>query len=636
MYDNEVRTIKDADEKIKLWQHRISRGLKTRKKPMKRWKLNKAFEDLKQYGSAENPQAGGEDQVTVNKVGAFLRDHCAQIAFNRPRALVRPRNSDGWERVPIPVFNPDTGEQGFREIARYEVREHLLNYYLGHPRFGFSQCLRRIARAGQLTYGIGKVGYTAEFIDLPDDRDIAVPTDKDGLPDLSGFETETDQETGKEKLILDNDGKPIPKDIILSEEFFCDPVMAEHMIIDPDGGPDFFQHKWVAQIILTPLGEVQKNRNYKNTKDIGGTGWEWDGESDSWAERQTEATESDDPDLEKYTKIVRLFEIYDFVNERMLVMADGHDKFLRDDPMPEGIVHSPFAFFRPQEIDGEFYQRPPVSDLAPVNSLINLLANAELKAARRSAVNKTLGKKMLGDSVKAELESWEDTHSEIDDSQSLTDAIIPVPKQPFPAEMHAFGQKLNLWFDELGGQSGEARGVASSKTATQVKSLEMHANVRVEDQRNLLAACARELIQMLDDSIMANMSLNQAITIDGQDGQLFTANVSKEMIACDCDIDVDITEMAPLDPTARAAQFQQGFSMMVQGPWAVADPLLAETFLGEMGVKDRAVAKALAKAAQMFLQMTNPQQPQNGSMPEGQGPVPQNESEAISMQGGMQ
>ena len=637
MYDNEVRVSKDADERIRLWRHRLSRGIKRRKKEMDRWKLNKAFEDLKQHPApGGRTRRGSADEVTINKVGSFLRDHCASIAFKNPRAVVRPRNADGWAKVSIPVTDRDTGEQGVRYLARYELRENLLNYFLGHPSFGFAQCLRRLARAGQLTYGIGKVGFTAQFKDLPDDRDISVPVGADGLPDFSGFETETDPDTGEKKLILDDDEKPIPIDADpIHEEWFCDPVQAEHMIIDPDGGPDFFQHKWVAQIILMPLGEVKRDRNFKNTDDIGGTGWEWDGESENWLDRANDSAETEDPDLEKYSKIVRLFEIYDFVDERLIVLADGHDKFLRDVPIPEGIAHSPYAFFRPQEIDGEFYPRPPVSDAAPINSLINLLATAELKSARRSAVHKTFGRKLADTKVKAELESMDDTHSELDTTEPINDFIQAVPKQPFPSEMQAFGQKLDRWFDEVMGQSGEARGVASSKTATQSHNLEQHSVIRVEDQRNLLAATARELINKLNDSLF-NMTIEQAITIEGTDGQLFNANVSPAMIVGDYDVDVDITDMAPIDPGAEAAKFDRGLTVVAQAPWMIAEEKAAEVILGKYGIKDRAAIQALVRLAQMQMQAQMGPPVQNGNQPEKPGPSPENPAEAMAMAGGEQ
>ena len=324
MIGRPVKTLSGpADDGVKYWLHQIDRGIKLRKKEEPRWEHNESFEDLKQWGGA----LGVEDETTINKVGSWIRSRRAALAFNDPKAKVLPKTTSGWEPIPVPVQGPDgvpmqdpmTGEMEVRMVERHKVREAMLNNIISSPMFGLRYTISRLIKAGALGYGVLKVGYRPIFETKyrDDEPEQKVKVTAEGI-DFSGYMT--NPVTGDP--VLDDDGNLIDRTSIPThEDWFIDWVHYRHMIIDPDGGNDFYKHCWVAQEYVRPLEEVKSDGLFKNTKDLEATGDAYDDEDRAkWGD----VTEwSGDEDIAERAKVVRLFEIWDFKNGRLKVLADG-------------------------------------------------------------------------------------------------------------------------------------------------------------------------------------------------------------------------------------------------------------------------------------------------------------------------
>lgn len=626
-----------ADDGVKWWMHQIDRGIKLRKEEETRWEHNESFEDLKQWGG----EFGTEDEVTVNKVGSWIRSRRAALSYKNPRAKVTPKTTDGWEPIPVPVMGPDgtpkidemTGQVEVRLVLKHKVRESLLNNISSNPMFGFRKTISRLIKAGSLGYGVLKVGYRPIFETAyrKDDLEQKVKITPDGI-DFSGYMT--NPVTGQP--ILDDDGNLIDRTKIPAhEDWFIDWTHYRHMIIDPDGGNDHYRHCWVAQEYVRPLVDVKEDPLFKNTKDLEATG---DLNTEDMSRIAPTPEWFDESDKER-SKQIRLFEIWDFRNDRLIVLADGYGKALRDVPIPVGAKYGPFVFYRPNEIIGaeeKFYPRPPVSDLAPINDEYNKARQQQLRAMKKSN-RKILTKEGALDTVNLDKltngRDMEVVKVKVDGNYGIGDALVQLSSPPVNEALYRNIDQISQDFDEVGGMPGEDRGVASSNTATGVNRMAAGSGSRLAFDRDDLAECLREAFKKLDDSIEANMTIERAIQIVGEDGQAFTAIIDADMIAGDFDVDIDIEDMIPVDSAQQAALKVQVMQIAGQSPWLFSDEELAVGWGKEFGLKDINFLKALSRGAQQQMQMAMaPQQPM---VPEA--PPPGNEADAMAQTGaGMQ
>ena len=631
------------DDDVQYWFAQIDRGIRLRKFTQEdRWDENEDADDLKQWQGAEGDM-DGDDETTINKIGSWIQTHRASLAFNNPRVKLTPKRAAGWEPIPVPEMGPDgtpkidpmTGQVVVRYIKRYELRQALLNEVIAAPLMGFKQTISRLVKAGGQGYGILKSGYRPVFetyhADNPSEQMVKVTAD--GL-DFSAYQM--NPVTGLPAI--DDNGDLIPKSSIpIWEDWFIDWVHYRHMIIDPDGGNDFMKHSWVAQEIIRPLEDVKNDPLFKNTKDLKGSGdfWSEDEHQVGWMNDSGLTDES----IRDRAEQVRLFELWDLKNDRLIVLADGHGEYLRNGPAPNGAKFGPFSFYRPNEVFGKtecFYPRPKYTDLLPVAKEYNKARRQQSLAMKRSTRKLITKEGTLNREAMDALTNDEDmavVNVKVDANYGIGDAIQAFAPPPLNDAIYSNIQYTAKDFDEIAGQPGESRGVASSNTATQVNMMGQYSGVRLSFDRTVLVDCLRDAIKRLDDSIEANMTIERAVSIVGEDGQAWVGIIDPDMIVCDVDVDIDIEDMIPVDSAQQAAMKVQFAQVAGQNPWLVSDEDLAVGWGKEFGVRDVNFLKALSRAAQAQIQAAMaPAQPKVPN-----APPPTNEAQAIQQMGaGMQ
>ena len=622
----------DSDKGVRWWFTMLDRGIKRRKREESAWERNEQFVNGKQWLSVGNKALdfGKGDQVTVNKVRSYVNTHRASVAYKNPRAKFTPRTPAGYNAIPVPIMGPDgtpqtdqMGQVVTRQVIPAKARENLFNDIISQPLFGLTQTIDRCDQAGILAYAAAAVGYRPSFETAPkQDSEQMIPVGPDGALDWGEYVP--NPVTGMP--MEDDNGRLIRKaNLPVWEEWFIDWVNYRNIIIDPDGENDFMQHRWVAIEQVRYLDDVKADPLFKNTKDLEETGDYDDDESrikyETWLEGE---------DQEDKAKLVRLFHIYDFVKDRYIVLADGHGKALRDEVTPIGITHSPLAFLRYQEKLGEFYPHPKASDLVPVNEWYNNSRRLEYVGGKSSL------RKVITSKSRFDTENLGKLTSDVDmevvftqkESYPGTEPLTVFAPPPVNPSIYQASASASNDFDEMAG-SPEARGKATSDTATQSNNLQAGENARNTYERVQMKNFLLELFKKLNDSIDANMTVERAVQIEGDDGQLFTALVDRDMIAGDFDIEIDVQEMAPTDSAQMAALKQQLWTTLGQTPFLASNEVLARGILEDVGIKDENFIKGLVQAAQMQIAMlqaqAQPTVPESGA--------PQDEAQAVSQTG---
>jgi len=630
----------DKDEKVEKILHDIQRGITRRAKELPRWDHVEKFDDMKQWDG----ESGSGDQVTVNKLGSFIRNYRAQVCYNDPRCKLTPRTSDGWEPIQVPVIGPDgmpkTDEMGqvvVREVVRAKARETLINDIVAAPKAKTQQTGALVTKSGVTGWGCLK-SYYKPIVETPvePDGEQMIPI-KDGRIDLSGFARNKIDGS----LIEDeSSGRLISRSSIpVNEDFGICWVNYRNILIDPDGGNYWDDHRWIAEEEIRTLDEVKKDPLFKNTKDLQASGTRVDDEKKDagWNSDGSDWSAEKDGKHDKEDKIVRLFHFYDLVNERYIVLADGYGKCLRDVSWSEiEIVDHPYSDFRPNQILGEFYPRPLGSDLAPINEWYNIARRYELRAMQRSNRKAFARKGVIGAAGMEQLTNDEDmawVEMDIAKHESLADQILPFTPPPINDALYANSKMIAMDFDEVAGMSSESRGVAKADTATQVNVMEANSGTRIEHDRKVLAETWRTAFKKLNDLLDSHMTTERAIRLQGTDGQAFVGLVDPDMVAGDFDVSVDFEDMAPPNTAQKAAGRAQIMQIAGQAPWLFASEPMVRGWLEPYGVKDQNFIDAIVEMAQMQMQMLMAQgQQAPGPVPEAG--EPQDEAQALKQNAG--
>jgi hypothetical protein len=158
-------------------------------------------------------------------------------------------------------------------------------------------------------------------------------------------------------------------------------------------------------------------------------------------------------------------------------------------------------------------------------------------------------------------------------------------------------------FDEIMGQSAAARGTASGGTATEDQHTSQFEKVRYDFDRFLYRGFLVEIVKKLNDSIDANMTIERAIELEGEDGQTFVGLIDRDIIAGDFDIDIDITEMTPTDGPTEAAHMIQFAQVVGQNPMFARNEAVLRTMADRVGIHDEMFIQGLVEEAKKQQEM---------------------------------
>lgn len=635
-----------ANDKLRTWVKRVDDGIKARNEVIDEWRRNEDYSALDKEALSEFEMYGDGDQAAINKVGSWLESRMASLAFRNPRVKLKPRQKDGWTGVQVPVMDPNTGQPQIdpmtmmpvmRSVPKYRVMEDTVNFMVSQPSFRLGASSRLFVKSALLAMGCMKVGYWPQFEQV---KEQAEPLHVDNMmlfdPAYLTEKYEFSQgQDGSQIPMFDERGFLVPRGKRpISEQWFIDWADHKKMIFDPDGENDFRQHRWVAYEYLRPLKDVKEDPTFKNTEELVATArYEFDDESkkktQSWGSLDTQPGHESERDREG---LVKLIEIWDFDEQEVLVIADGHDEFLREDPCPDGVdpITGPYVFYRPVERLGQWYPHPPASDLVPINRAYNKASHLQLAEMGKAKSKILIKGDGFDQNCKAQLKSAADEVIEYKGGGPLGESILVVPLPNRAAELFAHKAQYSRDFDETAAQSAEERGQAASDTATQSRIMDSRSRERVDFQRSVLADAWREIFKKLIDSVQANMTVPQYVTINGEDGGVMAMEVSREMILGDYEVDIEIEDLIPTDRMAEAAQLNNLLVTVSQAPWLAADERGAEELFKMFGVTNKPLADSISRGAQMQMMMLMaPKQPAKPGTD-----APEDEATAIAQQGG--
>lgn len=606
-----IHSAQNPNDVVATWEWRISRGLKLREEEEKRWRENMAWEDMRGVDPAEKDPLA--DKITINKIGSHIANRIPSIMYKAPGFTLQPEHPDGLRDVAFDLVGIEADAEQQTKWPAYKMNEATLNYLVRQPSFEWRQNLRLSLRSAFVGYAAMKTGYA---------------------PDYEGTLFADEHLKDADGRVVMKDGDPVPA---VRDKWFSKWMPFWRLILDPDGENSLRDHRWIACEYLFTIDELKKNKAVKVPKDLKGTCMTYKFKEDDTTDASMVAgidaagvyrpRQSTDEEYE--FQMVRVFEIFDFVEKKLLWLAEGADKPLRNSPLPPGIDHSPYTIMMPVPRLGKPYGRPPVSDMIPLTKEYQL-ARGSLQTALRHVNRKWLVRKGSFDPANLlRLKSPLDNEVIETEETAPWDQIIHlVPQHGVDGQMFGYIQNIAHDLDEMGGAPASAR--ERARTATAISSIDSQSAIRDDDMREQFSVFAAEIGKKLLDSVQQNATSEDYVRIAGTKAPLFI-KMDPENLVGDYDVSVNVQEMMPRSSGLKMQQVVNLLTLFKGDPWLASDPVLVEELLDLAEIRSPRLRDALsAVAAKQAAALLQPQAPPGQAPPPKPGQMPQTGGDMMS------
>ncbi len=393
---------------------------------------------------------------------------------------------------------------------------------------------------------------------------------------------------------------------IVEDQPFVERISVYDVYVDP-AATCMDDARWIAQRIVRPLEEVEKDRRYKPS-----------------ARKKLIANYSRDiynenPNDDKVQYLedqVVLWEYYDIMDNTLSVYADGADEFLVDPvAMPYAYGH-PFVMLRNYDIPDHFYPMGDLEAIEPLQLELDKTRSQLMNDRKRYARKYLYHERSFGPAGREALESEDDGRfvPVIDENKPLDQVVMPLPQVPLSAEIYNYSNIIANDINTVSGISEYARGAMPEirRTATEASIIADAANARAADKLAIIeisiAQVAKRVVQLLQQ-FMTGEAMARVADAGGED--LFIP-YGREEIVGEYDFDVQAGSTQPMNDTIRRQQAVSLLNAVAPLVGTVIDPaaLARHVLEAGFGVKD----------PEKFLMGQAPQ-PQPGQEPGG-GPVP--------------
>lgn len=595
--------MKEAD-RVRIQRARIARGLAKRKG----WIDKVVKPNIEAIWGPDKPDWWPDDDpwVATPLIFAAMRAALPSLLFADPEFKTTPKR---------PIF-----------LAEQEVSWQMSQGAALALNHAWRECdgkkhARVAIQNAMFSLGVLKSGYAPQFaddkdrgeFDLDDEGNFKIDQTT-GDPMLAQGKFQTDEDNA---VLRDEDGIPLlHPGKLLREEWYAESVDPRLMVFDPEGTNVFTTHRWVAEEWCRPLAEVKADTRFPAAvrRRIRAT-------EILTFEEQREVLGDDEADdsVEEDRKRVRGYDIFDFAENRYMVLAaepiDGwgedQDRFLLNIQIPAGIEKHPYSFLKLNEKGFEWYPEPDVSGMAALQQ--EYREYRSMKRIHRShARNRYCESEnaFWGENADAQRALFTDGADGIL-IKARSDLLQPANKAPQDASFSQDGPEIRNDFDQAAIQGSEQRGIAGARSATQASLIQSNSEIASDDRRdNLVQTFLAEAGRKLFQAMQATMNADYYVRVDTPQAEnpFEFMKMTPDMIAGEYDVDIRVgSTLAKNDPRSMM-MLLQFFQAIAQNPWIGTIQGFIRRALDGMGLDASLTAEIIAAAEKAQAQQAKPAQ----------------------------
>jgi hypothetical protein len=249
------------------------------------------------------------------------------------------------------------------------------------------------------------------------------------------------------------------------------------------------------------------------------------------------------------------------------VIAEGHDKWLRNDETPEGVESDPYVFLQFNDVPDEVY---PLSDIrvqiSPQDEY-NKLTSLVLSHAKRFNRKYAYIENMVDEEEMRLLESGDDGTLVKVKELPLAKVMEVVPDAPQNQSVMVGLEASRFNFDKVSVTNEADRGVIERrKTAYEASKVYGSSDIRKEDRRSLVEDFMSSVGDKLLQSMQANLTPQDAVPIGGIENAQNWLTLDKNNIEGQFNVSTEVGSMTPKLPESEQQSFVQLMKTLSQFP----------------------------------------------------------------------
>jgi len=579
----------DQEKQVRTIFKRIAQAKKIKEKWAKAFDVDRSHDYVKGFQRAEgdDKDASGDRRYQINKILAAMKSKIPRIFYYHP-----------YIRVVASRARADTPSSTIQERA--DLLQDTINTIVTQSDTRFKpECMLALKEA-QWAFGVVEVGYSADWGENPFAQKPAPLIDSD---DAKQDAEESGQlpEEGTPEAILSKLAE-VPHD----ENFFVRHIPARQFYVASNDRSATESMDWVAYWEWMYVEDVK--RSFENT----------DGLKPSGKMTLGDGIDSDllpmGEDMDAPSDMVRVWKYWDYRAKVRLVLAEGHDKILKQTPFDMPMIFP----LRLEVMPGEWYPIPPIFSQLTEQDEYND-AREWLRMVRKGTRPRYLFDPKALKPEETEKLATDDFNTMVPVENSNLNAILPVQQPTFSEAAIRTLALAEEGFSEQAASSPQARLTrdGGAPTAREVSELSESGDIRDSYEQQEVADWMANIAKGLLKSAIKKMTLPRWIQMNtdphapmAQLDALIVAQQWKQIVADDLedadgmlrwDVTVDIESMSPSTEAQYVSRIMQILQVLATpgvGTLLSMSPPLLKIVLNMTGIRSSADQQAIQQALQ--------------------------------------
>ena len=268
---------------------------------------------------------------------------------------------------------------------------------------------------------------------------------------------------------------------------------------------------------------------------------------------------------------MRLWEIWDKRDGRLVTLADDHEKALeyREWPLSfTGAFPTETLYFT--EYPDTLYGPPDLAQVAGQQDAYNEIAAMILNHVKRFLRKYVTMRGAFDENEMAKFGQAIDGLL-IETDAKITESIMPVPDASIPVDWWQARGNVREDHDRVSGVGDFVRGVAEKvDTATEANLLQSNLNVRTNDSRDIVEDFAERVARQVLHIDAQTIDIPSIVPVIGPDGAMalgqFLNVQTRETLLAETDVEVEIGSMQPTNQALQKREMIEVFQALRNDP----------------------------------------------------------------------
>jgi hypothetical protein len=521
----------DKSDDLKRWQGRIALAKRYQEKYGNtsqigggpRWDTY-----VKALGGDFNSQQDlGPEAIDVNLVHSTARTVLPPLWLNEPYVTFRATTAR---------YKTSGGEVD--NIRRAEFAEAEVNYWLRELKVRENVVRPAVLDTEAMNHGYAYVGYTRK---------------KEEIETSDGESTE-------------------PNPLIRIKAPFVQRISPKRVLLPP-GFPNLEECPWICILWLKPLEDVKDRYGEEATEDLEATKSLGDDEDRAKISGELKDYLDDDD-----AKLVEVQQIWDKRTERIITLADQHDRELDNEAWSVEFEGYPLVNLTFIDVPDEYYGTPSIQFYYPQNKELNAARTAQRKRFNRSK-SALIVTSDVPDEVRTAIADAKDSEVVVmpnTDGEDIRTKVYAIPPLMPDPNVMIHGEQAKKDVIELSGLSAEQRGGGDPniESATASANVEKHAQIRASDKGDRVRSFYLDITRKLYMVLQQFPNEKRSRLIAGPvAGQLLTVEYTMDEIKGEFALEMDLSTTLSENPATRLTQAMTNYNLFR------GDPLINPTTL---------------------------------------------------------